>query len=422
MHHSVKILSTIVIVFVIVLFSSLYLQCYKHQALQPQLSTIYQVLESSKTRFVVLGSLPTAPRRLVIGIPSVWRGSYGTEQLTSTIGNLFEAIDDAEYKNVLVVIYVADQKLALREKMKLILAIKFQYFIQIGSLIVIEAPDSLFPPLYNKQNDYHDSPERTKWRQKQCLDISFLMAFSHNIAPLYLHLEDDIQATRDFLSAITTMTTAFPDAIMFAFSSLGFIGKAFPTNVLPKLATFIFTFYLDMPADILLEYFLSIENRETAVRFRKPPLFQHNGMKSSLKGKEQSLQESDFELPYDMKLSNADNPPAKITSSMTAAFSYVPSDAYIRAPGGFWAREALQDSTFNVTLQTPTRLSKVTKGTLAVLFEGVHKETELAQFQNGFARVNIVDSRRVRKVIIRCTATHHNWVMIQDVALFRWET
>lgn len=128
-----------------------------------------------------------------------------------------------------------------------------------------------------------------------------------------------------------------------------------------------------MPADILLEYFLSIENREvlefqwfcsflyweignfvkinnkllailaltyrytrtnkihllfknlihalilvlkTAVRFRKPPLFQHNGMKSSLKGKEQSLQESDFELPYDMKLSNADNPPASMNAKL----------------------------------------------------------------------------------------------------------
>ena len=55
-------------------------------------------------------------------------------------------------------------------------------------LALPQVPELFYPELYMKENDFEDSEERTLWRQKQCVDFSFLMAACSGIAHHYIQV------------------------------------------------------------------------------------------------------------------------------------------------------------------------------------------------------------------------------------------
>ncbi|EGD81514.1 hypothetical protein PTSG_02232 [Salpingoeca rosetta] len=381
---------------------------------------------------VTVGSLPSSKRKLAIGIPSVWRSGIKKRYITDTLHSLLDVPERHLLKDIVVVILAADRDPLLREKLKLTIATEFSHHVHASRIIVIEVPDAYYPQLYHKRNDYEDSQARTIWRQKQCVDYSFLMAFSARLASTYLQLEDDVSATRHYLPALNAFVDAFPQAVMLEFSTLGFIGKAFPSADLPALAHLFHTFYADAPVDLLLQYYIAIQNRKNDVRQRQPPLFQHVGTRSSLSGKRQTAVEPNYELEYDLKRWRADNPPAEVTSSMTPAFSSLPIDAYLRAPGGFWAAAVQDGDDLTIAFTRPARVihirvrtgtkehnsaDRLQAGELHVLFEGSTRSTILAAFDKGIAEAAVSHKRRVSQVKIISRAIHTTWVMIQEIAV-----
>jgi len=60
-----------------------------------------------------------------------------------------------------------------------------------------------YPKFSEGINMFHDKSERVRWRQKQCVDYSFLMAYSHGLADYYMQLEDDVTTVPGWLLAVS---------------------------------------------------------------------------------------------------------------------------------------------------------------------------------------------------------------------------
>jgi alpha-1,3-mannosylglycoprotein beta-1,4-N-acetylglucosaminyltransferase C len=114
---------------------------------------------------------------------------------------------------------------------------------------------------------------------------------------------------------------------MIDYSQLGFIGKAFQSNELTRLAQFLLLFYDQMPCDLLVGDWMISMTQSKRIDYwkRYPSLFQHIGIFRSLGGF-QILQEKKFgKLIFD-------NPPATILWNFTVVPTYEGKFAYI--PGG----------------------------------------------------------------------------------------
>uniref|UniRef100_A0A915CFM3 Major facilitator superfamily (MFS) profile domain-containing protein n=1 Tax=Parascaris univalens TaxID=6257 RepID=A0A915CFM3_PARUN len=199
---------------------------------------------------------------------------------------------------------------------------EFSQEIDSGLLHVIVPPREWYPPdLRSIPATFDDSPERE----------------------YYLQLEDDILTKRGFVSRIHDFTAQRPiesQWFMLEFSTLGFIGKLFRSSDLPLLAQFIALFHREKPVDWLLD--LLFVNRychpekspkqcsEITKQYRvrsRPSLFQHVGVHSSLAGKLQKLRERDFGK-VQLYIPHADNPRAKISTSLVGYKSYDLESAY----------------------------------------------------------------------------------------------
>ena len=228
-----------------------------------------------------------------------------------------------------------------------------------GFMQLIVAPQSFYPSFKNLKQNFGDSEDRVVWRSKQVVDYAFLFSYCQDLSEYYLQLEDDVMSSPEFVQSIRGFLeiNKHKKWTTLEFSELGFIGKLVRSSELPRLAQFMLFFYEDQPVDFLLKYYNHLSAQEGMFR-HAPSIFQHIGVQSSLRNKEQELIDHFFEANNARKY-QSDNPPAVLYSSIEAFSMYVPQLAYSSKPGYFWGKTPIMGDTFLVVFESPVRLSRV---------------------------------------------------------------
>ncbi|XP_069489786.1 alpha-1,3-mannosyl-glycoprotein 4-beta-N-acetylglucosaminyltransferase C-like isoform X2 [Ambystoma mexicanum] len=303
-----------------------------------------------------LVGFPTLKKKyLTVGLCSVKRrkGTY----LLETLKSIFKQSTNEELKDMVVVVHLADFDMLWNSQMAEEIGNKFTHHIMAGHLLVIHAPQEHYPPLEGLKRNYNDPEDRVKFRSKQNVDYAFLMHFCKNISTYYLMIEDDVQCSKSFFSAIKKVLTSRESSywVTLEFSKLGYIGKLYQSSDLQRLAQFLLMFYQEMPCDWLLTYFRLLLTQKDVIRF-KPSLFQHMGLYSSFQGTANRLKDDDFEEDaFDIP----DNPPADIFTSIPTFENYLPSRAYSSVDEYFWGKSPSAGSYFTIVFRRPVLITRI---------------------------------------------------------------
>ena len=231
---------------------------------------------------------------LTIGVSSIKRVN-GHRYLSQTLDTLIERITVAEKSNVTVVVFLADQEEDYNNATAQEIHTRHAREINRGFLQVIWISESYYPQLTGLKRNFGDDPDRVQWRSKQVIDFALMFEYAQNISEYYIQIEDDVECSHGFVSAIRSYILERNQYdvngikwAMLEFSELGFIGKLFRSSDLDRLSKYMRMFYAEQPVDWLMWYFrMSMGQREEYLR--KPTLFQHFGVKSSLKLKDDNL-------------------------------------------------------------------------------------------------------------------------------------
>mmetsp|Transcript_17697 Transcript_17697/g.29104 ORF Transcript_17697/g.29104 Transcript_17697/m.29104 type:complete len:350 (+) Transcript_17697:178-1227(+) len=282
----------------------LQLESEKRTGLEDRLESVAKQVQSSSA-----GVTKKGKTRFIFGIPSVYRRekNYLPETMRSLLSNLGEAY----HSQVKFVIYNADtppeRHLALQQ-----LRNDFKSEFDDGMIEVIANTEG-YEEMRRPLNLTHgDSLERVKWRSKQVLDFAYLMEYCKDKADYYIHLEDDIVAAKNYLQRIDDWLRknyeSRSDWIILSFfnpwsiedggvynpdSFSGFIGQLYRSSDLEEVIRFFKRRYNDSPADWLMKDYLKESSKK--VFAKKPCLFQHIGVLSSLDGKTQGAKAIDFD-------------------------------------------------------------------------------------------------------------------------------
>jgi len=295
---------------------------------------------------------------IVFGIPTVKRPKES--YLILTLKNLIDNLDENGRNNSLFVVMIAETDMDYVHAISSQLDERFKQYIDDGLIEIIAVPLNYYPN-FDLNNDIKDSmgdpTDRVRWRTKQNLDYAYLMMYCKNKGFHYMQLEDDIISTPNYYEKIKhfvyTQQIRKPDWLVIEFSNLGFIGKLFKTESLSTFISFFLMFYRDKPVDWLLENVSKVKycrNDATAkvcklavsrhVLTSRPPLFQHLGVYSSMKGKIQKLKEKSFNSKENLYFAHAENPQySKLSTDLVVYKTFDLESAYNGADY-FWALSA----------------------------------------------------------------------------------
>lgn len=363
-----------------------------------------------------------------------------------------------EKTEVVIVVLLAD--FDKEYNMKAIDELHERFSIELGQglIQIIQAPRSFYPILDNLKRNYHDSPKRVKWRSKQVIDFSFMFLFSRNISDYYIQLEDDVLPADGYVSQIRDFIQKNSNKqwAMLEFSELGFIGKLVKSVDLEKLAKYMMTFYDEQPVDWLIRYFKDSMTQHKVI-LRKPTLFQHMGLVSSLDSKKPNrLKDRYFpgsagskikEVPAPPQL-NGDNPSASLHTSLETYIHHELNHMYAKSTDFFWAKTPKINDTVAVVFLNSIRLKRaaVLTGTPEhagdVLQEGVLEVAlektalppderdesvackswkEIGKFHGGEVDVKGLEntlSLPIHCLRVRVTGKQQNWIIFRELAVF----
>ncbi|XP_062603450.1 alpha-1,3-mannosyl-glycoprotein 4-beta-N-acetylglucosaminyltransferase C-like [Saccostrea cucullata] len=386
--------------------------------------------------------VPEQKRYLTIGIPTVRR--VGDEYIMKTIKSIVNFTRTKELKEIYIVIFLADFNETWRADISGRIKKSYSNLITSGTLIVIRSWESFYPPLDNLKHTYNDNDDKRKWRSKQNVDYAFIFLYSQNLSTYYIQMEDDIFTVPGYLQVIKDYVSEFKTPwTCLEFSELGFIGKLYHSYDLEKLAKMVLLFYEEQPCDFTFLYF-NLQMLQFTRYIRRPTIFQHVGIRSSLPGKIQPLKDRYFDnLDKSYK---GDNPPAKIYTNMDIEPSFTPEMAYSREPGYFWSKgNGKADDWFIVVFDEPQRVDsiiidtgsrehpedKIEHGKLQASLSLVSVSSSqpkctndilLGYFENGDIKVGNLTSTlgpfKIHCVSIILTETQSWWIIIKEIAIF----
>ena len=198
----------------------------------------------------------------------------------------------------------------------------------------------------------------------QVVDFALMFLYAPNVSRYYIQIEDDVKCANGFVPSIERflnglVTHRRPWTIV-DFSTLGFIGKLLRSSDLRTFAQFLLLFYQEQPVDYLLRAFRVAVAQHEVVMCR-PTLFQHVGLKSSLrltaKDNDNTLKDKYFDDGV------FHNPRAVVVASMKTRGNR-PQRVYDMATSGangtfFVAENPHYGSTVDVTFSGPVRLRRV---------------------------------------------------------------
>ncbi|KAM4018619.1 alpha-1,6-mannosyl-glycoprotein 4-beta-N-acetylglucosaminyltransferase-like isoform 2-T4 [Anomaloglossus baeobatrachus] len=384
----------------------------------------------------LLGSHSGTKRFLSIGISSVKRKreSY----LLTTIQSIFSHCSPSELNELVVVVYLANTGHTDNQNTAEEIQKKFSLEIAAGHLVVISSYINAYPPLTNLKRNYNDTPERVSFRSKQNVDYAFLVNFCANLTQYYLMLEDDVTCSKGFLTSIKKYVNENTSPwTTIAFSNLGYIGKLYHNEDLPKLARFLLLFYDEMPCDWLLDLFYKSKSQKDIVKY-KPSLFQHIGKYSSFKGTHNRLIDKDF---AEVVETFGDQPLASCFTNIKVHKDNTPDNVCFQGPNFFWGLEINSGNYFTMVFQKPIDIEKINiiTGTQQnpqdVLKSGhVHLGkakkpnqescktfTKIGEFEKGNFLLDNVDQATggsIDCLQIWVSAPQANWLIIQKVGIW----
>lgn len=142
---------------------------------------------------------------VAIGIPSVKR--QGQDYLVPTMESLVRHLTEEQKKDTVFVIYLGETDTDYLDKRVPDLQSRFENEIADGMIEIIAPPKTLYPEWSRTvRSSFGDTIERSIWRSKQNLDQVFLMMYIYHLrARYYLMMEDDVIATSEYMTKLTTV-------------------------------------------------------------------------------------------------------------------------------------------------------------------------------------------------------------------------
>ncbi|XP_063174049.1 alpha-1,3-mannosyl-glycoprotein 4-beta-N-acetylglucosaminyltransferase C-like [Candoia aspera] len=399
------------------------------------------VLESAsgplpiKYKYLV-GSPPSKTRFLTIGISSIYK--VKEQRLLGTVESIFSHCSPEELKQILLVIYLANNDSEINVQTAKEIKERFSEHINAGRLLVIQSSTASYPPLGNVKDQHWGNREEIGYAAKQNVDYAYLINFCANLSQYYLMLEDDIVCSTNFVSIIQGYIKDRKEQwTTIAFSRLGFIGKLYHNSDLTRLARFLLMFYHDLPGDWLLELFHKSRAQESLIIFR-PSLFQHVGRVSSFHSIETEIIDPEFEEDSgDL----GDFLTASCFTNIPSVLNYEPENVCPPGNGVFWGKDVTADSFFTIVFGNPIVPQKIRIYTGSaeynkdILYDGyveegrlkVHTEDgqtclifkKLGKFRNG--RFELKDEKKdndIECLRIQVTAPQKEWLRIRKINIW----
>ncbi|KAJ8024211.1 Alpha-1,3-mannosyl-glycoprotein 4-beta-N-acetylglucosaminyltransferase C [Holothuria leucospilota] len=397
-------------------------------------------LDVDRNKALVLGKQREKSDFLVIGMSTVRR--QNAMYLDQTLQSLLEHTTPVDRTTTKVIILLADFIESDRAIVVERLSSKYKEHFESGFIQAITAPYTFYPPLDDLKQNFGDPLERVRWRAKQVVDYAFLFSYCHGLSKYYLQLEDDVISTPNFLFAVKEFidVNEGKDWTSLEFSLLGF-GKLYRSSDLLRLAQFVLMFYEEQPIDILFKYFNNLHAQEE-VLLRSPSLFQHIGLHSSLKDKEQKAVDMFFEEDV-QKYSACDNPPAALLTNMDRFSMYLPRLPYTSDPGYFWAKSPTFGQWFMIDFEEPHFLKRIVIETGSsshpqdILQDGYLEVGGLTlpgkgpaqckdfqtvgSFNSGVADIDDfsdIKQYQVKCVVVRILEDQAQWLLIREIAIW----
>lgn len=164
---------------------------------------------------------------VVLGVPTVKRDKQS--YLMGTLDNLITNMDEEEQNETMIIVFIGETDLDYCQLVAKQIEVRFPTYVENGLIEVVSPPASYYPNLDKLRITLNDPPERIKWRSKQNLDFSFLMAYAQPKGTFYVQLEDDILAKRGYITLMKNFalekTAAKLPWFVLDFCQLGFIGE-----------------------------------------------------------------------------------------------------------------------------------------------------------------------------------------------------
>ena len=385
---------------------------------------------------------------LSIGVPSIKRIN-GFAYLLQTVQSLIDESTTLQQLRSTVIVLLADVDETYNLEVEHALQQKFNRSILIGFLQVVRISPEFYPELTNLKHTFQDSASRVRWRAKQVADYAFLFMFARNQSQYYLQLEDDVICAHNYLKDIKYFISLQKHGSwsVLEFSELGFIGKLFKSDDLPKLAQFMMTFYAEQPVDWLIGYFRLVMTQQSVI-LRRPTLFQHIGKVSSYDTSKDNNLKDRFFAGGSKKWASHD-PPATILSTMEHYGTYFAQLAYASGSGYFWAQNPKMGDSISIVFDQPQNVTRLVvetgnsehptdtlhagtieaSSTLIKIAEttgrAVCAEPRLiCHFKDGRCDVTEVTTKVkgfVRCVTITVTGNQEGWAVFDQIAVFVWQ-
>ncbi|KAJ1177481.1 hypothetical protein NDU88_002736 [Pleurodeles waltl] len=381
------------------------------------------------------GYRPSRKRFLSIGISSVKRKPQN--YLIDTMKSVFTASNARELEEMLLVVYLANTDPSDNTEMAKEIGEIFRPQIDAGNLIVVCSSMKNYPTLDGLKRNFDDPEEKVKHRSKQNADYAFLVNFCAPLSEYYLMLEDDVVCAENFLTGIKNSFQNIDSSwITISYSKLGYIGKLYHAEDLPKLARFLLMFYDEMPGDWLLEQFYKSKTQKEMIHVT-PALFQHVGTLSSFQSLEINAEHPEFQ---EIPLNKDALPPASCFTTLEVHEQHEPGHICRSSGQFFWGKKVEPGNTFIIVFDSPVNIRKISIATGAsehpedILHSGyvqfgrmktLNTNTcvmynNLGPFNEGkfeLASVDHVTGDRVECIRIQITAPQKEWLIIRYVRL-----
>ncbi|KAL7731785.1 hypothetical protein ACLKA6_016718 [Drosophila palustris] len=252
----------------------------------------------------------------VLGVPSVDRP--GENYLLESLAQLIENMSNFHRRNCLIVVYIGETNSSVVQQIWQGISQTFGEELDDGLLDVITPPINYYPDFDKLHITLNDEPARVRWRSKQTLDYMYIMTYAQSRGTYYLQLEDDVVPREGYFDYVINLAALHSNFrlghhrnwIVMSFCDLGFIGKLFHTKELKPFLSYVQIFFNDQPIDWLLQSYVKLRccrwdsfnmpdcARDYLLYFIRAgqSQFQHNGLMSSLRNKEQQLQDKRFDM------------------------------------------------------------------------------------------------------------------------------
>ncbi|XP_064599349.1 alpha-1,6-mannosyl-glycoprotein 4-beta-N-acetylglucosaminyltransferase-like [Liolophura sinensis] len=321
---------------------------------------------------IMWGTRRKNPVYLSIGIPCIFR--VGKQKyVVHTLNSLIKHSSVEEKSQMVLVLFLADFDEKYRQEIGEFLYLKYKEFVDSGFIQMIKAPKSFYPSLDVLKIKDKVSLSTARWRAKQNFDFAFNMLYSQSLSEYYLQLEDDVIAVPNYFLSIRDFVSQNDRQyksgwVCLEFCSLGFIAKLYHTYDLEKLSQMLMLFHSEHPNDVTYLHFNTLMFQHERI-IRKPTLFDHKGLRSSLKYKINSLKDPMFKAdPNEVEYNDPDvlasrprrnNPPANLSTTLKQYEMYTPQKFYLGEEEIFWSRDPKRGDTFRIVFDSPQHLSNI---------------------------------------------------------------